>query len=233
MHKIDEIYTKYPYYGVPRMTAQLRRENKAVNPKRIRRLMKIMGIEAIYPKKNTSISNTEHAKYPYLLKNLDITHPTQIYSTDITYIRLRDNWAYLVAIIDWYSRYVLSWRLSETMHTTFCIDSLKEALGIALPEFYNTDQGSQFTSNDYIAVLETYPDIKISMDGKGRCFDNIFVERLWRTVKYEEVYIKDYRTFKEANSSLDEYFQAYNNKRLHSSLEYQTPAEVFFRETAK
>lgn len=228
MNRIDEIYTGKPYYGIRKITAQLRREGNAVNRKRIARLMNLMGIQAIYPKKNTSKSHPEHTKYPYLLKGLGINRPNQVWGTDITYIRAGGTWFYLVAIMDWYSRYVLSWKLSPTLETGFCVESLEEALRIAVPDIHNSDHGSQFTAEEYLSILKKYPEIKISMDGRGRCFDNIFTERLWRNVKYEEVYLKDYSSYREAEESLREYFRVYNRERLHQSLNYQTPAEVYF-----
>jgi putative transposase len=228
MRRIDEIYTKCPYYGVPKITNQLNREKEEINHKRIERLMGIMGIQAIRPKKNLSKSNKNHAKYPYLLNKLDINHPNHVWGTDITYIRANGKWYYLVAIIDWYSRYVLSWRLSHTMETDFCMACLREALKIALPEIHNSDQGSQFTSEDYLNILREYESIGISMDGRGRCFDNIFTERLWRTVKYEEVYLKEYTSFAQAVQSLSEYFHFYSYERIHEHLDYLTPAEVYF-----
>lgn len=228
MNRIDEIYTKFPYYGSPRITAQLNREGITANHKRIERLMRIMGIQAIYPKPNTSKRNFENTIYPYLLKGIDINYPNQIWGTDITYIRANNIWFYLTAILDWHSRYVISWKLSDNLSVEFCIDALEEALKINKPEIHNSDQGSQFTSDDYLSVLKKYPDIKISMDSKGRCFDNIFTERLWRTVKYEEVYLNDYNSYSEAKQSLGKYFKIYNNERLHQSLDYHTPAEIYF-----
>lgn len=230
MNKIDEIYTKKPYYGYPRITAQLRREKLTVNRKRVASLMRKMGIQAIYPKRNTSKANSEHIKYPYLLKQLRITKPNQVWGADITYVRANGIWFYLVAILDWYSRYVVSWKLSNNMHVEFCIDNLIEALKKAKPIIHNSDQGSQFTCHEYINVLKQ-KNIQISMDGRGRCFDNIFTERLWRTVKYEEVYLKDYMSHQEAKNSLTKYFIEYNTDRLHQSLNYQTPEEVYFKKS--
>ena len=228
MNRIDEIYTRKPYYGIRKITAQLRREGKFINRKRIARLMKIMGIQAICPRRNTSKSHPEHAKYPYLLRGLEINRPNQVWGTDITYVRANGVWFYLVAIMDWHSRYVLSWRLSQSLTSKFCVEALEEALKIAIPEFHNSDQGSQFTAEEYLNVLKRHPQIQISMDGRGRCFDNIFNERLWRNVKYEEIYLKDYASYREAEESLREYFWTYNHERLHQSLNYQTPAEVYF-----
>ncbi|MEA3495332.1 MAG: IS3 family transposase [Bacteroidota bacterium] len=228
MRRIDEIYTKYPYYGIPKMTAQLNREKEKVNHKRIERLMNIMGIQAIRPKRNLSKNAKEHVKYPYLLNKVDINHPNHVWGTDITYIRANGKWFYLVAILDWHSRYVISWKLSRSLESDFCIACLKEALTIALPEINNSDQGVQFTAEDYLSVLEAHESIKISMDGRGRCFDNIFTERLWRSVKYEEVYLKEYNSFADAHQSLAVYFHTYNYERIHENLNYQTPSEIYF-----
>lgn len=228
MHRIDEIYTDKPYYGYPRITKQLRREGVIANHKRVANLMQILGLQAIYPKKNTSKPNPEHLKYPYLLKNLAVVKPNQVWGTDITYVKANGIWFYLVAILDWYSRYVINWKLSKNMSADFCNENLNEALKIATPTIHNSDQGSQFTSAEYTGILKQ-KNIQISMDGRGRCFDNIFTERLWRTVKYEEVYLKDYSSFQEAEMSLTKYFHTYNTDRLHQSLNYQTPAEVYFK----
>lgn len=228
MKRIDTIYTDKPYYGYPKITKQLQRDGFVVNRKRVSNLMQIMGIQAIHPKKNTSKSNTEHLKYPYLLKGLEIIRPNHVWGTDITYVRANGIWFYLMAILDWYSRYVINWKLSKNMYVNFCNETLSEALQNAVPIIHNSDQGSQFTSNDYTNILKQ-KNIQISMDGRGRCFDNIFTERLWRTVKYEEIYLKEYGSFKEAETSLKKYFHTYNTERLHQSLNYQTPAEVYFK----
>lgn len=188
-----------------------------------------MQIQAIIPKKSLSKRNKQHPVYPYLLNTVNIDRPNKVWGTDITYVKADGNWFYLVAILDWFSRYVLSWRLSDNLEVDFCIDGLKEALKIAVPDYHNSDQGSQFTAEEYLKVLRAHESVRISMDSRGRCFDNIFTERLWRSVKYEEVYLKDYRTFSEAEKSLKEYFLTYNNERLHESLDYKTPAEVFFQ----
>ena len=227
MGLIDEIYTEFPYYGSPRITAELKRRGYIINHKRIERLMLVMGLMAIFPKRNLSRRNPNHQIYPYLLKGLAIIRINQVWGIDITYIRTNGIWFYLVAVIDWYSRFVLAWKLSETMASNFCIEAVKEALYYGKPEIHNSDQGSQFTDKDYISVLNEN-GIKISMDGRGRCFDNIFTERLWRTVKYEEVYLKDYESFGDALENLKNYFQTYNYRRLHQSLNYQTPAEIYF-----
>jgi putative transposase len=226
MNLMDEQFTKTPYYGVPKMTAWLRRMGHPVNPKRIRRLMRIMGLEAIYPKRNLSKACPEHRKYPYLLRGIEICNPDQVWCSDITYIRLHGGFVYLVAIMDWFSRYVLAWELSISLDTVFCVQTLERALQRAKPEIFNMDQGVQFTSTDFISLLEN-ANIRISMDGRGRVYDNIFVERLWRTVKYEEVYLHDYRSVSEARYRLDEYFRLYNTERIHEALGYRTPYEVY------
>ena len=208
------------------MTAYLKRLGYRVGKKRVRRLMRQMGLQAIYPKPKTSRKHPEHKIYPYLLKGLEITRPNQVWAADITYIRLRQGFAYLVAIMDWFSRYVLAWRLSNTLEADFCVDCLGQALEYSTPEIFNTDQGSQFTSGAFTGALLDQ-GIAISMDGCGRVFDNIFVERLWRSVKYENVYIYEYRTIPEARRGLKQYFDLYNLERLHESLNYQTPWEVY------
>jgi len=228
MNRIDEIYTDKPYYGYPRITAQLKREGMAVNHKRVANLMRLMGIQAIYPKKNTSRPNMENNKYPYLLRGLKINQPNHVWGADITYVRANGIWFYLIAILDWYSRYVVNWKLSKNMYVDFCNETLIEALKNTVPSIHNSDQGSQFTSNEYTDILKQ-KNVQISMDGRGRCFDNIFTERLWRTVKYEEIYLKDYTSFQDAEISLKKYFHIYNTERLHQSLNYQTPAEVYFK----
>jgi putative transposase len=226
MNKIDELNTKYPFYGYPRITEDLIRKGYFVNEKRIYRLMKKMGIMAIYPKKNLSRNNTDSYRYPYLLKNLDICKSNQVWGSDITYIKMQGGFMYLYAIIDWHSRYVVSWELSNTLEVDFCIRAYKKALLTSKPEISNTDQGSHFTSKEYINLM-TANEIQISMDGKGRCFDNIFTERLWRSLKYEEIYLKDYENGKEAKENIENYFEFYNNERLHQSLGYKTPAEIY------
>lgn len=228
MGLLDKQYTQTPFYGVPRMYEYIRSLGYQINIKRIRRLLRLMGLEAIYPKKKTSIVDKQHKVYPYLLKGLDINRPNQVWSTDITYIQMEKGFLYLVAIIDWYSRYVISWRISNTMETQFCIDALQEALGKGMPEIFNTDQGSQFTSLDFTGCLLDN-GIQISMDGKGRCLDNIFVERLWRSVKYEYVYLNSIQNGKELWHGLYEYFNFYNQKRLHQSLGYKTPQYIHFK----
>jgi putative transposase len=229
MRLIDEQFTKTPFYGVPRITEWLKRQGHPVNRKRVGRLMRVMGLEGIYPKRNLSQASKEHKIYPYLLRGLEIDHPDQVWCSDITYIRLRQGFVYLVAVMDWFSRYVLSWELSVTLDRDFCVRALDKALEISRPEIFNTDQGSQFTSKDFTNRLKDH-DIRISMDGRGRAFDNIFIERLWRTIKYEEVYLHDYQNVKEAFSSLYEYFLFYDKERLHSSLGYCTAGEVYFKD---
>ena len=226
MRLIDEAYTRWPFYGVPRMTAWLRREGHAVNPKRVRRLMRLMGLEAIYAKPRLSASEKAHKRYPYLLRDVVIGRVYQVWSADITYLRLRGGFLYLVAVLDWHSRAVLSWELSTNLESAFCVDALKRALRTGRPEIFNTDQGVQFTSEAFTSVLEDRK-IAISMDGRGRAFDNIFSERLWRTVKYEEVYLKDYADEAEARRELRRYFRFYNQERLHQALNYHTPSEVY------
>jgi putative transposase len=228
MRLIDKLYTDYPFYGVRRMTAWLRSQGESVNHKRISRLMNQMGIEAIYPKPRLSKSNQEHRKYPYLLKGLTIERPNQVWCTDITYIPMRKGFIYLVAIMDWFSRYVLSWSVSITLDVGFCLEALQKALNVTRPEIFNSDQGSQFTSNEFINCLKDR-NIRISMDGRGRVFDNIFIERLWRTVKYEEVYLKEYLTVTEAIESLGKYFDFYNDERFHQSLGNMTPKHVHYK----
>lgn len=234
MGKIDEVYTRRPFYGYPRITYELNEIKKIiVNHKRVYRLMKIMGLQAIFPKKNLSRPNPAHEIYPYLLNDLVITYPNQVWSVDITYVRLKGDWLYLFAVLDWYSRYVLSWELSDSLSSDFCCEALKRALTINVPAYHNSDQGSQLTGKDYLGILKTHPQIKISMDHKGRCFDNIFVERLWRSVKYEEIYLKNYETPREARESLTEYFNFYNIERPHKSLKQKTPAKVYFDKSLK
>lgn len=227
MHRIDEIFTKHPYYGSRRIKEALRLENHDIGRERVQTLMRNMGLEAIYPKPNLSKHHPEHKIYPYLLRGVKITRPNQVWSTDITYIRLACGFLYLTAIMDWYSRYVLAWRLSNSLEPWFCIEALEDALEKGCPDIFNSDQGSQFTSNDFTKVLLSR-NIKISMDGRGRVFDNIFIERLWRSLKYEEVYPKGYQVYADAREGLDDYFPLYNNERLHQSLGYKTPQKVHY-----
>jgi putative transposase len=230
MRLLDEKYTEEPYFGVLRMTAWLREDKgQAVNPKRVRRLMRLMRLEAIYPKPNLSRKHPEHRIYPYLLRGLPITRRNQVWSTDITYIRVNGGFLYLVAVMDWFSRYVLSWELSNTLDNTFCINALERALdNHGQPDIFNSDQGCQFTSNDFTGVLLD-KRIRISMDGKGRALDNIYVERLWRSVKYEEVYLSDYQCGRETYEGLNRYLHFYNEGRRHQSLGYRTPQEVYIQ----
>jgi|GEM_PF-866176 len=203
-----------------------------VNPKRVARLMRLMGIEAIYPKPKLSQPSAGHQVYPYLLKGVVITRPDQVRSTDITYIPIVGGFVYLVAIMDWYSRYVLSWKISNSLDVSFCVEALEEALSLAKPEIFNSDQGSQFTSQQFTSRLLA-AEVQISMDGRGRVFDNIFIERLWRTIKYEEIYVKDYQTVMMLIEGLEEYFEFYNSERLHQSLDYRTPKAVYLGQRAE
>ncbi len=226
MRLLDEQYTRCPFYGVKRMSAWLASQDYIVNEKRVRRLLRELGLFAQYPKPRLSVPNHAHRIYPYLLKGVSIQRVNQVWSTDITYIRLWQGFVYLVAIMDWHSRFVLNWELSVSMESSFCVSALDDALQVACPEIFNTDQGSQFTSEDFTKrLLER--GISISMDGRGRAFDNIFVERLWRSVKYEEVYLKDYRNVTEARQGLRDYFEFYNRERLHQSLGYKTPEAIY------
>ena len=226
MRLIDKQYMRRPFYGSRRMKDWLRMQGHRVCRDRVRRLMRLMGIEAIYPKPRLSIKEKEHRIYPYLLRDLTIDHADQVWAADITYIRLRRGFAYLVAIMDWYSRYVVSWELSLTLETDFCVSALNYALTGRAPEIFNTDQGSQFTSEVFTDRLKE-AGIQISMDGRGRTFDNIMIERLWRSVKYEEVYLKDYEDFIDVRKGLSAYFLFYNNERPHQSLGSRPPVEVY------
>lgn len=227
---IDELYTAHPFFGSRRMARELSKQRKEkINRKCIQRLMRVMGIEAVYPKPNLSQNNAPHAVYPYLLKGITINHSNQVWGTDITYIRLKHGFVYLVAIIDWYSRLVLAWKLSTTMEVGFCLEATKEAIKkYGKPEIINSDQGVQFTSEAFINLWKEN-SVTISMDGRGRALDNIFTERLWRSLKYEEVYLHDYETVSEADNGINEYFKFYNTERGHQSLNYQTPTEVHFQ----
>ena len=228
MRMIDEIYTRCPFYGSRRITAQLNRESSPQwNRKRIQRLMRIMRIRGVAPGPDTSKPHPENKIYPYLLRGAVIDKPNQVWSTDITYIPMIKGFMYLVAVIDWHARYVLSWSLSNTLETAFCTEALEHALTVDTPDIFNTDQGAQFTSQEFTQVLLD-KGIKISMDGRGRALDNIFVERLWRTVKYEDIYLNGYQTVPELRLGLKRYFEFYNQERLHQSLGYQTPKEVYF-----
>ena len=227
MRLIDAQYTAQPSYGSRRMTIWLRREHgHEVNRKRVQRLMGRMGLEAIYPKPRLSVPGRGHRVFPYLLRGVKIERCDQVWSADITYIPLPGGFMYLAAIIDWYSRYVLAWRLSNTLEGSFCVDLLDEALGRGRPEIFNTDQGVQFTAEAFTRRLQAAA-VAVSMDGRGRCLDNVFVERLWRTVKYEDVYLRGYETVLELEQGLKRYFRFYNEERFHQSLAYQTPAAVY------
>lgn len=228
MRLMDEQYLQTPFYGWRRMTVWLHRQGYEVNHKRVRRLLLKMGLQAIYPKPKTSQKAPEHKIYPYLLRNLTIERPNQVWSTDITFVPMPHGFMYLVAIMDWFSRYVLAWQLSNTLDTDFCLLALEQALEIDKPEIFNTDQGSQFTSHRFAGRLEK-DNIRISMDGRGRALDNIFVERLWRTVKYENIYLKAYPSVLELDLGLLDYFHFYNHERPHQSLDYFTPAEAHSR----
>jgi putative transposase len=221
MRAIDEQYLRYPFYGSRKLSVLL-----GVNRKRVQRLMRLMGIEAIYPKRRTTWPGAGHKIYPYLLRNVEVTRPDQVWASDITYVPLRHGFLYLVAIMDWFSRCVLNWRLSNTLTGRFCSEALDEALLLARPEIFNSDQGSQFTAAAFTSRLEA-AGVAISMDGRGRAIDNVFIERLWRSVKYEEVYLKDYVDGWQAEGSLAAYFRFYNEERIHQSLGYRTPAEVY------
>jgi putative transposase len=226
MRLIDEQYLKTPFYGSRRMTAILERRGEAVNRKRVQRLMALMGLEGLDPRRRTTVADPDARAYPYLLRDRELTRIDEVWSSDITYVPMRRGFMYLTAVIDWYSRYVLSWRLSNTMDVGFCLEALDEALSRGRPEIFNTDQGSQFTSREYTSRLEA-AEIAVSRDGRGRALDNVFVERLWRSVKYEDIYIKDYEHVLDLAAGLTAYFQFYDEERLHQSLDYRTPGEVY------
>jgi putative transposase len=226
MRRIDEQYTAHPFYGSRKMTHWLVQQGEAINRKRVQRLMRLMGLEAIYPKPHLSLAGRGHRVFPYLLRNVRIERVNQVWSSDITYIPLLAGFMYLAAIIDWYSRYVLAWRLSNTLDGSFCLEMLEEALHCGKPEVFNTDQGTQFTAEAWTSRLQA-AGVAVSMDGRGRCLDNVFVERLWRTVKYEDVYLRGYETVPQLERGLRSYFGFYNGERLHQSLDYRTPACVY------
>lgn len=231
MNLVDKVFTDCPFYGSRKITKELQlTHHEQINRKRVQRLMREMGLAAIYPKPKKGLSDSfpEHKKYPYLLKNLPIVRPNHVWSTDLTYIRLKDGFCYLVALLDWFSRFVVAWQLSETLEINFCLANLQRALRLNQPEIHNSDQGSQFTSPQYTDILQGN-DIRVSMDGRGRCMDNIFTERLWRTVKYENIYIRDYQNIHEARPGLTKYFDFYNYRRRHQSLDYRTPAQLYFQ----
>ena len=228
MRKTDEVFTDHPYYGSRRISEWLKREGHQVGRMKARSLMRVLGIEAIYPRKKLSIPGKEHRIYPYLLRGVPVDRPNKVWAADITYIRLRQGFVFLVAIIDHYSRYILSWTLSNTIDSSFCVGALKEAIELhGVPDYFNTDQGAQFTCNRFIEVLKEQK-IRISMDGKGRAMDNIFIERFWRTLKYEEVYIKAYQDMVDCRKNLSKYFDKYNYRRLHQSNDYSTPGEAYY-----
>lgn len=226
-HRIDELYTEYPFYGSRRIAAQLGREGLVVNRKAVQRHMQEMGIAGITPGPNLSRRNQQHQVYPYLLRGLPITAVNQVWGIDITYIRMPRGWMYLVAILDWYSRYVVSWELDQSLEIGFVLEAVRRAVSRAQPSILNSDQGSHFTSPSYIDLLRS-AQIQISMDGKGRATDNIFTERLWRSLKYEEVYLHEYTSPRQAREGIDTYLKFYNTKRLHQSLDYRTPAEIYY-----
>ena len=234
MRLIDEEFLRHPFYGSRKMTAYLNRKGIAVNRKRIQRLMRLMGLESVAPKPNTSRQRKGHKVYPYLLKKMTITEPDQVWCSDITYIRLAHGFVYLTVVMDWASRYVLSWEVSVTMDDDFCVNALKSALRKhQTPEIFNTDQGAQYTGKAFTGTLKTH-GVQISMDGKGRCMDNIFIERLWRSVKYEKIFLEEFETVPELLSGLKEYFKFYNFERPHQALVGKTPAEIYWgREVAR
>ena len=227
MNEIDKLYTEFPYFGTRRMRACLLRKGYQISRNKVRKLMFRMGLEAIYCKPRLSVAHPDHKIYPYLLRNLEIQEVNQVWATDITYVKMKNGWGYLTAILDWYSRYVLAWELSNSLDTEFCVRCLEKALTVDKPQIFNTDQGCQFTSKEFTQVLKDN-GIQISMDGRGRCMDNIFTERLWRSVKYEEIYINDYYNIKEGKAKLGDYFYKYNYLRPHQSLNYNMPVEVHF-----
>jgi putative transposase len=226
MRLIDQEYTAHPFLGSRRMTAWLTERGEEVNRKRVQRLMRLMGLEAIYPKPKLSAASAGHRIYPYLLRNVSIQRPDQVWSTDITYVPLACGFLYLAAILDWFSRYVLAWRLSNTLDGSFCLEMLDEALSRGRPEVFNTDRGVQFTAQAWTGRLES-AGVAVSMDGRGRCLDNVFVERLWRTVKYEDIYLWRYEAVPQLQQGLGRYFPFYNEERLHQALGYQTPWSVY------
>lgn len=226
MRLLDEQYLKTPFFGSRKMTVWLQAEGYEVNRKRVQRLMRTMGIEGLSPRRSTSQPAAGHRVFPYLLRNVEITHADHVWSTDITYIPLRGGYVYLVAIMDWYSRYVLTWRLSNRLEGEFCLEALDAALKGGKPEIFNSDQGSQFTSDAFVSQLLGRA-VAVSMDGRGRALDNVFIERLWRSLKYEDIYLKDYATVDELNEGLTRYFEFYNQERFHQALDYQTPYQVY------
>ena len=231
MRRIDELYTARPFLGSRRMSWYLNREGREVNRKRVQRLMRLMGLEAIYPKRRLSRAGKDSKRYPYLLRGLEIIRPDQVWAADITYIRLLRGYLYLVAVLDWWSRYVLSWQISNSLNAEFCVEALQQALEGRRPEIFNTDQGVQFSCGGFLNVLEG-KQIQVSMDGRGRALDNVFVERLWRSLKWEEVYLKDYETVTGAEEGIGGWFRFYNHERPHQGLGNRTPAEVYISRVA-
>ncbi len=227
MRLLDEQYLRTPFYGSRRMSRYLRSQGYTVNRKRVQRLMRLVGLEAIYPMRKTSLAHPGHKIFPYLLRDVEIVRPNQVWSSDITYVPMPRGFMFLVAVLDWYSRYVLSWRLSNTLETQFCLEALEAALELATPEIFNTDQGAQFTAKDFVDPLLD-AGVQVSMDGRGRALDNVFIERLWRSVKYEDIYPRDYPTVLALETGLRAYFDFYNHQRFHQSLDYRTPAQVHF-----
>jgi putative transposase len=226
MRLIDEIYTEHPFYGARKIRHILREKGYRVGRRRVRRLMRLMGLEAVYPKPNLSKPHHNHKIYPYLLRNVAIERPDQVWSSDITYVRFKQGWVYVIAVMDWFSRRVLAWETSTTLDSGFCLNALHRALQYGTPDVFNTDQGSQFTSTEFTDILKER-SIQISMDGRGRALDNIFTERLWRSLKYEEVYLREYASVSEARQGISNYFEFYNQRRPHQSLGYQTPEAVY------
>lgn len=226
-HRIDELYLEFPYYGARRMAAQLQREGMPIDRKTARKYMQEMDLIAVYPGPNLSKRHPEHRIFPYLLRDVTPSAPNHVWGTDITYIRLRSGWMYLVVVLDWYSRYIVSWALDDTLELPFVLEAARRALLQATPHIWNTDQGSQFTSPQFTQLVEN-AGARLSMDGKGRALDNIFTERLWRTIKYDHVYLHDYATPREARQQLGQFLQVYNERRLHEALGYRPPAEVYF-----
>lgn len=229
-HRIDQIYTAWPFYGSRKITAELQPDFRPISRKRVQRYMREMGISAIYPGPNLSKRQADHRVYPYLLRGVTIQAPNHVWGTDITYVRLRGSWMYLVAVLDWYSRYVVSWALDDTLEIGFVLEAISHALTRAHPQICNSDQGSHYTSPQYTALLEA-AGVRISMDGKGRALDNIFTERLWRSLKYEEIYLHDYANPREARVGIHDYIHFYNDRRVHQSLDYRRPADLYFGRT--
>jgi putative transposase len=226
MRRMDELYLERPFYGSRRIVAELSTDDWPVNRKRVQRLMKVMGIEAIYPRKRTTIRSPDHRVYPYLLRGLTIDRANQVWCSDITYVPLTRGFMYLVAVMDWHSRYIVAWELSNTLDASFCVSALREALRDRRPDIFNTDQGAQFTSVEFTTILGQY-QVAISMDGRGRALDNVFIERLWRSLKYEDIYLKDYATGVDLYEGLTDYFDFYNRRRKHQALRNRTPHDVY------